>query len=169
MRKIIFSACFALWTLFSYGQETTHELWKCSSLEECAALAHSLLSVSKRTYVPDVRVSFPELHKAYVVYRFVEKDHSQAAPRRVTMLFNLRMEGENKSLEIEGTPVYSLDVIEGAYLDLFPIWKTWVKPDADPESVAAEKKDRINIGPEETFVRYWFEDTGSDGIWTLNR
>lgn len=84
------------------------------------------------------------------------------------MLFNLRMEGENKSLEIEGTPVYSLDVIEGAYPDLFPIWKTWVKPDADPEPVAAEKKDRINIGPEKTFVRYWFEDTGSDGIWTLN-
>lgn len=118
--------------------------------------------------MPDIPERFPEQYKAYAVYYFVEKD-PQAKPKRVKLLFNLRMKGENKSLEIEGTPVYSLDAIQGPYLDLFPIWKTWIKPDADLESVANKKKDQIDIGPEKSFVRYWFEDTGEDGIWRLSR
>lgn len=68
------------------------------------------------------------------------------------------MQGEDLTLEIEGTPTYEIVLIQGAYLDLFPMWKGWIDPDADLRKIAADKSVVGYTGPKDRSDRHIFEE-----------
>lgn len=140
-------------------------VWKCHSPEECVTLVDSLIKVVKHEYQPD-SLRFPELDRKRYAYWFIEKDSTAEEPRRLSITFRYYMEGEDQTLEIEGTPTYRIAYIQGAYLDLFPMWKGWINPDADLHKIASDGSVVGFIGPKDQFDRYIFEKM-SDRRWRI--
>lgn len=170
MRKIVVTLCFGLFTVLSYAQQPI--FWECHSQEECVVLADSLLSLGKRAYEHD-SLLFPEQKRGtrggHDIYYFSEKNPADA-PRKFIVAFTFYMEGENQSLEIEGTPTYRLSLLQGPYLDLFPIWQQYIKPEADINLVVADKKDWAKIVTDNpnALIRFFLEEQ-SGGYWKIYR
>ncbi|ROH98298.1 hypothetical protein EGI16_21715 [Chryseobacterium sp. G0240] len=53
--------------------------------------------------------------------------------------YGIYMDGENKDLEIQGVKKWAITTIYGKFLSLFPIWKKYADPKADPEALSKKK------------------------------
>lgn len=64
----------------------------------------------------------------------------------MTVYFIVKMEGENKDLEIKGKPKYIFNTVYGRFLNLFPFWKQFINPESDPVEITEGKmRDRKEI------------------------
>lgn len=162
MKKAVITLCLGLLSVLSYAQKA--DFWQCHSLDECAELANNLLKGAKHEYQLDTLNSPVRFQDTYS-FIYIEKNPIKK-PLVLKMSFKYYLDGENKSLETKGTPAYRLMIIYGQYLDLFPIWQTWINPKADLQTLNNEKSDHINIGSESMFDRFFFEDQ-DNGYWTL--
>lgn len=61
----------------------------------------------------------------------------------ININFYKAMDGENKDLRIEGTPVISGAKITGTYLELFAIWKKYFDPNADMIKIQKDRQARL--------------------------
>lgn len=85
--------------------------------------------------------------------------------------FTKKMEGENYALEIKGTPIYSFYSVTFKYLDLYPYWQKYFRPDTTKESVVETKnlsQRKSEIHTNDIWWNYHF-DADKDGFWTLKR
>lgn len=60
------------------------------------------------------------------------------------------MIGENKDLEIEGTPVYTITIAEGRFMDFAPWWIKNIRPNETLEGLAAKGRDSKSVITEKT-------------------
>lgn len=154
MKKLSLLLCLALSSGLCFAQRP---VWEYHSTEECLALVDSLMKVVKHEYRPD-SLRFPETARKYINYWFIEKNPTTEEPRMLSIAFRYYMQGEDLTLEIEGTPTYEIVLIQGAYLDLFPMWKGWIDPDADLHKIAADKSVVGYTGPKDRSDRHIFEE-----------
>lgn len=162
MKKLLFTLFLVIFSGLCLAQNS---VWKCHSPEECVKLVDSLMRVVKHEYQPD-SLRFPEFDRKRYAYWLIEKKSTAEEPRRLSITFKYYMEGEDQTLEIEGTPTYRIASIQGAYLDLFPMWKAWINPDADLHKIASDRSVVGYIGPKEMFDRYIFEKM-NDRRWRI--
>lgn len=171
MKTYVLILCFSLLATLSCAQPP--RIWIRHSPAECVALVDSLQQGMKRQYQQD-SLRFPERSRGSSmgrdVYYLIEKGVVQK-PKLLAVSFTFYMDGEDKSLEIEGTPTYKVRVIQGPYLDLFPIWQRQFKPDADLQNIAQEGADKALIEEGDIlFERFIFEKTTTDGSeWRIFR
>lgn len=60
----------------------------------------------------------------------------------MTVSFYIYYNGENKALEIAGVKALKFNDVWGSYLDLFPVWKSIFKPDADLEKTVGDWRSK---------------------------
>lgn len=164
MKKLLFVCLWGLISSLSYAQKPV--FWQCRTPAECLLLADSIRQNMKRGYRPD-SLRFPERYRAGDVYYFFEKEPS-GKQQELAIYFRYFMDGEDKTLEIAGTPTYEVAIIKGTYLDLFQVWQRYFKPDADLKSLAADGHDTAFIGSGATAIRFIFTEEGGN-IWKIYR
>lgn len=81
----------------------------------------------------------------------------------LTIRFSYWNEGENKNLEIKGVKTYRLSQVSGPYLQIFPIWKTYCKFDAD--LVKTQENSTNTFADISENFHYLFQK--DDDIWIL--
>lgn len=164
MKKIIL-LLFGLFAL-STAQAQDRTIFYCSSQEECITAVDSLLKNSKRTYE---FVDFYDYKDRYY-FNFKEANPTDPDnPMTLKVAFVKYMEGANPALEIEGTPVYKMNTIRGKFLDLFPIWKKYVDPNADAELLTTTYKAKTSFSFTEPKKQYFSfnYDNNDKSIWTI--
>lgn len=95
-----------------------------------------------------------------------EATRNEPRPHIVLFYCRLIMVGENKDLEIEGTPVYSLSIAEGKFLDFARWWIKYIRPGETLETLSAKGKDKISVMTEKTGEDLQFLKQ-NDGKWIL--
>lgn len=100
------------------------------NLNEARQLADSIALNAKYPFVFVEEGIAKANHNQY--FRYVNKENEE---ERLTVFFNIRMEGRNVDLEIEGTPKYEFNAVYGRFVNLFPFWKKFIDPTADAEKI----------------------------------
>lgn len=162
MKKTLLSLMFSIACLCSWAQDIS--LFTCDSEKECVRVADSLLRDSKRKYKL-VKTSYEQSAYKYYNLDFQEVGNI-SSPLKLTVIFKQRMRGANPSLEIIGTPCYELITIKGKYLDIFPIWKKYIDPNADIDKVSTSSRQSKNIN--ESTIYEFVPQHGYNGFWTIH-
>lgn len=88
-----------------------------------------------------------------------------------TITFQIFNEGENKALEIDGTPMYNIRItIRGKFLELFPFWKKYIDMNADMVETSKEHSLQKTIkhpSIPNKIVRVWISKQNGDNLYEL--
>lgn len=161
MKRTILTLFSLLICLFVQAQDWTY--FNCSTEKESQTIADSLLKESKRQY------------KFVISYKFQDKyildyEHkTEKTPLKIKFVFRVSKVGANPDLEIEGKTVYTLRSIYGKYLELFPIWKKYINPEADMETLPKEPmggNKQFQTG-DKKHVYTFRSDDKDNGYWTF--
>lgn len=166
MKKITL-LLFGLFALIT-AQAQDLSVLTCSTQEECIIIMDSLLKDAKRAY-EFVEFRNPGNENRYY-FSFIEANPTDTDnPTKAIAVFAKYMRGANPALEIEGTPVYEINAIRGKFLDLFPIWKKYVDPEADAELLV--EKGRSHYDYTMPHLKYYFKqnDNNDKSIWIIQR
>ena len=60
----------------------------------------------------------------------------------LTVTFRIDYVGENKDLEREGVKTYKFKQIKGTYLQIFPVWKKYYRPEVELEPTLTDYKNQ---------------------------
>lgn len=78
--------------------------------------------------------------------------------------FKIYYEGNNESLEKKGNKKYSFERLEAKYLDVFPTWQKWFKPDADAEKTLQDSNSR-ELRDYDKNIQFYIEKNANN--WSL--
>ena len=111
-----------------------------SNKEDTKVLADSLISNAKRCYI-----FFEEKEKGEYNYQLVYKstENTESTDDRLTVIFRIRHIGADKNLEIEGTPEYHFNYVDGRFLDIFPFWFKFIDSSISQEDILKKKSHYI--------------------------
>lgn len=84
--------------------------------------------------------------------------------KKLKVVFNVYLEGENKALEIQGIKTYRFREASGTYLDLFTSWKKIFRPDVDIEKTIDDINSQELINRADGIN---FKLKGQDSYWTI--
>ena len=169
MKKIVFFLLSLCVAYVANAQDFMALKAEYQTKEECIRLADSLLKLSKRTFALKDSEQTPQMPKFILDYRATDAPEGEVI--KLSVFFNILQKGANPSLEQKGTTVYTLATIYGKYLDIVPIWKTYIDLDADIVKIAESgrmciKRLRTDDGAEVSFRLY--PDQNREGIWILS-
>ena len=141
-----------------------------SSVDSVKAFSDSLALNAKRKFKFE-NASMSNITNAYVVSYY---EISNTDSKYYLMVkFGKYNVGENKAMEIEGKPEYIFSFVEGRFLDLFPFWKKYFDPNADPMELSNMISKFVNKTVVTTNGRtftYSFSSRSSSGeIWQIIR
>lgn len=91
-------------------------------------------------------------------YKLLDQDTKNSMFR---IRFSYWNDGENKDLEIKGVKRFYLSEIKGKYLQLFPIWKTYVMHNAELEKCQRDLNQFKDLSKKLAFNFY------KEGNWTI--
>lgn len=146
--------------LFVQAQDYTN--FNCSTEKESRTITDSLLKESKRQYKLVDSLKYQNNYILDYEYK------TETAPLKIRFAFSVYKVGANPDLEIEGKIVYTLKSIYGKYLDIFPIWKKYINPEADMETLSKKfggDKKQIPIGDKTKVYTFRSDD---NGYWILS-
>jgi len=81
----------------------------------------------------------------------------------IYILYSMEIVGENKALEIKGTPVYTFRSATGKFLDLFPFWKKFINPNLNIVTASDQTNEAIVDGK-----RLIFRDEPNISKWEIS-
>lgn len=137
----------------------------CYTSSECITVSDSLLSNSKRIYQLSDTLTSKRDGREYYRLSYVDIEHK----RKLQITFRAYIKGGNPDLEIAGRKIYTLYAINGAYLDIFPIWQKYIDPTANIDELT-KKYDgaRAEFRTDNDLIKYRFsKDNDDTGNWTL--
>lgn len=133
--------------------------FKTKDLKEVRQLADSIALTGKTPYKYTKEGVSRGDSNYYVVLYTNENDDFD----RLGVAFWIDHIGRNIDLEIEGTPVYTLDLVKGNFLDLLPFWKRHINQSADAVKITKEtRKDKAKTQE----ILYILQDAGG---WEIRR
>lgn len=133
--------------------------FKTEDLKEVRQLADSIALTGKTPYQFS-KEGVSKRDKNYYVVLYTNPHDSYD---RLGVAFWINHEGRNIDLEIKGTPVYTLDLVRGNFLDLFPFWKRHINTNADAVAITKEtRKDKAQTQN----ILYILQDAGG---WEIRR
>lgn len=91
-------------------------------------------------------------------YKLLDQDTKDSMFR---IRFSYWNDGENKDLEIKGVKRFYLAKIDGKYLQLFPIWKTYIMHNAELEKCQRDFNQFKDLSKKLAFNFY------KEGNWTI--
>lgn len=139
----------------------------CHSKDNVVEMLDKLLSLGTRNYeLRDVRKKNAD-NDHILLYTYKGAKPGDVDSVNVLVVINFFMEGSNPDLEIVGTPVYKVNDIYGAYLDIFPIYQL-VDPDATVESTSKYGASK-NIQGYNGKVFYSIRKSNNPNQWHFRR
>ena len=171
--KKIYLFLFFLITLVGNAQDfTTFQKLRNLSKDEAVDFANKISGNIRKHFVyGDSR----ETERALIVSLInIDADKEKVLARPydypddiVDVYFTKFHDGENKSLEIEGTTKYKFYKVKMKYLDLFPTWKEFFQPNADLEKTVDNFQMRdARIKENKLDWLYKFNELDK-GIWEI--
>lgn len=117
-------------------------------------IAETLISSANTAFTYDTTLTHNQ-YRYNIIYKGVDNTDYRLY-LRIQIVYN----GENKDLNISGTPEYRFASVSGKFVDLFPFWKSFINPSENPEELTKKsatfiKKDGL------TFVFSKFGDNWS--------
>lgn len=144
---------FVIFTTNAQLQFTTKDL------KEVRQLADSIALTGKTNY-EYVKQGIPRGDSNYYVVLYKNKNDEYD---RMGVAFWITYIDRNIDLEIEGTPVYTFDLVRGSFLDLFPFWQRHINTNANAISITKEtSKDKAKVQD----ILYILQDAGG---WEIRR
>lgn len=87
------------------------------------------------------------------------KDYSNC----LTVTYKIYFEGKNKDLGASGIKKYKFTLLQGKYLDLFPVWQSWFSPTADLEKTSNKKYDELRDHDKK--IEFFIQKNGNE--WSI--
>lgn len=153
MKNIILLALCALSSLTTAKAQDYFSRFVFTTKNDCSAAVADILETSggkfEYTYLKT------EEAKYFLLVDYKRKD-TLSVP--VTFSFRRVMKGANPDLEITGDTTYVFYSIVGRFLDVFPVWKSHIDPQADQDSIITRGRTEIWVADEggKTETRYDF-------------
>lgn len=159
-KHIAMKQLLTLLVILFIGVTTNAQLhFKTKDLKEVRQLADSIALTAKTVYKYE-KEGISKRDSNYYVILYTNKDDDFD---RLGVAFWIDYIGRNIDLEIKGTPVYTLDLVQGKFLDLFPFWKRHINPKADAVKITKDtRKDKAKTED----ILYILQDAGT---WEIRR
>lgn len=137
---------------------------KCHSPRECMSITDTLISLTSRNY--QIVDTLTSRRTGYGYFIVTCKDDQ----RLFQCTFKYTASG-NVALEQQGAITYILYAVNGAYLDVFPIWKKYIDKTADVTSMSTKLGGgRAEIVTDNNVSKYKFtQDANNPSYWTLQK
>jgi len=153
-RILVLLVILTLAVVATNAQKTTWlmGLSKDSAKVLCDDIVSNMRGAFKFKYAePDTLNNRPDIY-----YFYYKSDSIKTDASLMTITFDVRNEGGNQALEIQGSDRYYLRSLIGKYLDVFPFWKEYVDPNADKielskKSISTTKKIYYPNDPKNNF------------------
>lgn len=148
--------------------EYLESLKSIETIDQAEKLAKDIASYSKNKMRLYKQKDFSD--RGIYVFKFVPADLTDD---QVSEMDNIDKEfiqvrflyfnvGENKDLEIKGKKTFKLSEVQTKYLNLFPYWQKYFKPEANLErTIEDHKSQRLAQNGIEAYI------SKRDDIWTL--
>lgn len=146
MKKLLLFIVLCI-SYLSYSQDIPFlQSLKSLSQAEALAFADSISSISKTKWEV---YKIDETRKGdYLLVYYVNSEASKEQRAEpffqdfLKITFFIYHEGENKDLEIAGVKKFRFSNVSGRYLDLFPAWKKYFKPEIELEQTLTDWKSQ---------------------------
>lgn len=151
---------FILLTIFFSTITANAQLhFKTKDLKEVRQLADSIALNAKTPYTfMKEGISKGDSNYYVVLYQNMDDEYD-----RFGVAFLIEHEGRNIDLEIEGTPIYTFDLVKGNFLDLYPFWRQHINQQADAVKITKETRtDKAKVQD----IIYILQDAGG---WEIRR
>ncbi|WP_395049418.1 hypothetical protein [Flavobacterium sp.] len=99
--------------------------------EDIAGLQTKKVRLLRSKDLPDISLYIVRFVPEEMTTEQYDALDNETKDKFLTVRFSYWNEGENKDLEIKGIKTYRLSQVSGSYLQMFPVWKTYCKYDAD--------------------------------------
>lgn len=168
MKKLLLLATLLIGLLASAQDYATIGLLKSTDFDISLKLANDMKSMAKNGYHLYKYKEFEKEGFLKIVYApegvtdeqlELTKDFSKC----LTVFFKIYFEGKNVDLEKPGIKKYKFTMVQGKYLDLFPIWKMWFVPGADLEKTSAKSFNEFSENDKN--ILFYFQKRGNE--WTI--
>lgn len=168
MKKLLFTATLLIGLLASAQDYATIGLLKSTDFDSSLKMANDMKSMAKNGYHLYKYKEFEKEGFLKIVYApegvtneqlESTKDYSKC----LIVVYQIYFEGANADLNKPGTKKYKFTTLQGKYLDLFPVWKSWFVPGADLEKTANKKYDEFSEIDKK--IQFNFQKNGND--WTI--
>lgn len=101
------------------------------SKDSARMISDELASLAKRKFV--YSSTFENLKAYAIIFKYRDANDES---NELKIYFSVNNVGENRALEIQGTPRYYFYMVQGKFLDVFPFWKKYIEPEADAEKMS---------------------------------
>ncbi len=168
MRKHLLLIVFALFCFQVKAQ--IYERITTTDEQAAKTLSETMLQNASREY--GFVESYLGQNSRTLIIDFAETVDEGQPARKLRVTFQIYMVGANPAMEIEGTPLYQLNSIDGAYLDVFPIWKEYFNSEAEAEPLSQKTSGESKHfeKPDGSKAIYKFAPNKQvSGNWTLKR
>lgn len=120
--------------------------------EDMRRLSDSIAINSKRNYIFYKEIPINKYN--YTISYMNATDNND----KLDVKIHIHYVGANADLEIEGTPQYKFERVDGKYLDLFPFWNKFIDKVEDPEALV--KKGHTYITKDDEVLLFSRNSTG---------
>ena len=140
MKNILITTALFFVTICSYAQENNSWLFG-TNKDSARIMADEIMKNFRGAYKFQTDTIRQIQGANYYIIDFKSESFKseEGLPAEYSIVYTVYNIGENKALEIAGTERFYIESIEGKFLDLFPIWQTYIDNTADKQKLASDK------------------------------
>lgn len=168
MKKLLLCIALLIGLLVSAQNYTSIELLKSTDFENSLKLANDMKSMAKINYHLYKYHEFESEGFLKIVFApegvtDEQLETSKDFSKCLMVFFKIYFEGKNVDLEKPGIKKYKFTMVQGKYLDLFPVWKSWFVPGADLEKTSLKSFNEFSENDKN--ILFYFQKRGNE--WTI--